>query len=65
MWTLGSDIAEFKHNASLLDGTGKVVFHNLFFSHDEAGLTKLLDRIAQTGKSPSAIVVGMESTGYC
>jgi len=64
MWTLGIDIAKFKHNASLLDESGRVVFKNLFFTNDGVGLEKLLNRIAETGRSPAGIVAGMESTGH-
>lgn len=64
MWTLGIDIAKRNHNASLLDEAGKTVFNNLTFTNDNEGLEKLLKRIDLSGKSPSQIVMGMESTGH-
>ena len=63
MWTLGIDIAKQKHNASLLDDNGQVVFRNLVFSNDQQGLDKLLKRIASSGKSPAEIHAGMEASG--
>lgn len=63
MWTLGIDIAKQKHNASLLDDNGQVVFRNLTFTNDQKGLDKLLRRLSLTGKSPAEILVGMEATG--
>ena len=61
---LGIDIAKKKHNASLLDHQGQIVFTNLAFTNDDAGLEKLLKRISALGKIPADIIVGMEATGY-
>jgi len=64
MWTLGIDIAKFKHNATLLDEDGNKVFANFSFTNDQAGLTQLLDKITAAGQAPDQVVVGMEATGH-
>lgn len=64
MWTLGIDIAKYKHNASLINDQGKTVFRNLVFTNDQKGLDKLLKLIEETGQAPEAITIGMEATGH-
>ena len=64
MWTLGIDVAKKKHYATLLDHQGELVFTNLAFTNDDAGLEKLLRRISASGKRPEEITIGMEATGH-
>lgn len=64
MWTLGIDVAKYKHNATLLDEAGNKVFANFSFTNDQLGLDQLLDRISAAGQSPKGIVIGMEATGH-
>ena len=64
MWTLGMDVAKRRHNATLLDEEGKVVFRNLSFPHSREGVEVLLTRLADTGQSPTGILIGMEATGH-
>jgi transposase len=64
MWTLGIDVAKYKHNATLIDENGRAVFRNLSFQNNLEGLNKLLERIRDTGQSPAGVTVGMEATGH-
>ena len=64
MWTLGIDVAKRRHNATLLDGEGKVVFRNFSFAQSPEGLEALLVKLAATGQSPAGILIGMEATGH-
>ena len=64
MWTLGIDVAKYKHNATLIDENGKNVFRNMSFTNDNEGLNKLLKRVSNAGQSPAGITVGMEATGH-
>ena len=64
MWKLGIDIAKHKHNATLLDEQGKIVFRNLSFNNSNDGVEKLLDHIEKTGHSIKGITVVMEATGH-
>ena len=64
MWTLGIDIAKYRHNATLLNESGKAIFRNLSFTNDIEGLEILLSKISATGQAFAGIVVGMEATGH-
>lgn len=64
MFTLGIDIAKYRHNASLLNEKGELLFGNFAFNNDQKGLDKLLGRLKSLGLSPSQILVGMEATGH-
>ncbi len=64
MWTLGLDVAKYRHHATLLDEAGRTVFSNLSFAQSREGVAVLLDRLAATGQAPAAIRVGMEATGH-
>lgn len=64
MWTLGIDIAKRRHNATLLDAEGKVVFRNFSFAHSHQGVNGFAAKLAATGQSPAGILIGMEATGH-
>lgn len=64
MWTLGIDVAKRRHHATLLDEDGKPVFRNVAFCQSREGVDGLLARLAETGRSPAGIRIGMEATGH-
>ena len=64
MWTLGIDVAKRRHHATLLDEDGKPVFRNVAFRQSREGVDGLLARLAETGRSPAGIRIGMEATGH-
>ena len=55
MWTLGLDVAKYRHHATLLDEAGGTVFSNLSFTQSREGVAVLLERLAATGQAPAAI----------
>jgi transposase len=64
MWTLGIDVGKRRHNASLLDQKGNVIFRNFSFAHSAEGIDSLLSRLSDTGLASSDILIGMEATGH-
>jgi transposase len=64
MWTLGIDVAKFRHCATLLDEAGRPVFTNLSVEHSRQGVEALVLRLAACGPAPAGIRVGMEATGH-
>jgi transposase len=64
MWTLGIDVGKRRHNASLLDQDGNVIFRNFSFTNSAEGVHSLLSKLADTGRPPSDILIGMEATGH-
>lgn len=64
MWTLGIDVAKHRHHATLLDEDRKPAFRNEAFAQSRDGVDGLLARLAETGRSPAGIRMGMEATGH-
>jgi transposase len=64
MWTLGIDVAKYRHHATLLDEAGRTVFSNLSFAQSREGVAVLLERLAASAQAPESIRVGMEATGH-
>lgn len=64
MWTLGIDVAKYRHHATLLDEAGRTVFANLSVAQSRTGVDGLVARLASSGQAPAGIRVGMEATGH-
>lgn len=64
MWTLGIDVAKYRHGATLLDEAGRPVFTNLRVDPSREGVQVLLQRLAACGPAPAGLRVGMEATGH-
>ncbi|PHE84034.1 IS110 family transposase [Bacillus toyonensis] len=64
MYYLGIDIAKHKHDASIIDDTGKLLAKPISFPNDAQGGQALLDWIFQCIDSPSEMLIGMEATGH-
>lgn len=64
MLICGIDIAKHKHEASLIDESGKLLSKSLSFTNDSNGAATLLDYLTKLNQDNQEIVFGMEATGH-
>lgn len=64
MLICGIDIGKFKHEACLIDETGRQIAKSLRFANTTEGARKLLDYFNGCNPEKEVIVIGMESTGH-
>lgn len=64
MLICGIDIAKNKHEASLIDQTGKLLSKSLSFSNDKNGAANLVEYISKLNPDNQEVVFGMEATGH-
>jgi transposase len=64
MLICGIDIGKFRHEACVIDETGKQLSKTLSFTNTTDGGEKLLEYLKQNNPDKQIIVVGMESTGH-
>lgn len=64
MFYVGIDIAKNKHEASLIDGTGKSIVDSISFTNTKEGCEKLLALLERFEVDKSSVVIGMEATGH-
>jgi transposase len=64
MLICGIDIAKNKHEASLVDESGKLLSKSLRFSNDNSGAASLLEYLSKLNPDGQDIIFGMEATGH-
>ncbi|GHS90389.1 hypothetical protein AGMMS49957_16290 [Synergistales bacterium] len=64
MYYVGIDIAKHKHEASIIDPSGKLMSGSVSFANTKEGCDKLIALFAKLGIAKNDIVVGMEATGH-
>lgn len=64
MFIIGIDIAKRKHEAVIVDETGKIVQKAFSFANTCTGYNKLLDRVRKFSEQKEQLVFGMESTSH-
>ena len=64
MYYCGIDIAKFRHEASVINASGKSLQDSISFANDKNGCEKLLAVFEKFGISVSDVVIGMEATGH-
>ena len=64
MLICGIDIGKFRHEARIIDETGKRLAKTLSFTNTTDGGEKLLEYFNQSNPDNQTIVVGMEATGH-
>jgi len=64
MLICGIDIGKFRHEACIIDETGKQLAKTLSFTNTTDGGEKLLEYIKQNNPKAEVVVVGMEATGH-
>lgn len=64
MYYCGIDIAKHKHEATVIDETGKALLDSLSFANSKEGCEKLLSLFRRLSISKEALLIGMEATGH-
>jgi len=64
MFYCGIDIAKYKHEASVIDASGKALLDSISFSNSKDGCEKVLALFEKLGVTSASVVVGMEATGH-
>ena len=64
MYYCGIDIAKFRHEASVINASGKSLQDSISFANHKNGCEKLLAVFEKCGISVSNVVIGMEATGH-
>ena len=64
MFYCGIDIAKYKHEASVIDMSGKALSNSITFANDRQGCEKVLAIFEKSEITPDNIVIGMEATGH-
>ena len=64
MYCCGIDIAKYKHEATVIDESGKALLDSISFSNSKEGCEKLLELFDRFGVSKETLLIGMEATGH-
>ena len=64
MLICGIDIGKFRHEACIMDETGKQLAKTLSFTNTTDGGEKLIEYFNQVNPNNQVIVIGMEATGH-
>lgn len=64
MFYAGIDIAKYKHEATVIDSTGKALLESISFTNSKEGCEKLLGLFQRLGVAREDVLVGMEATGH-
>ncbi len=64
MFYCGIDIAKYKHEASVVDASGKALIDSIPFANDRQGCEKILTVFEKFEIATDDVVIGMEATGH-
>lgn len=64
MYYCGIDIAKHKHEATVIDKTGKALLDSISFSNSTEGCEKLLALFERLSIAKDELLIGMEATGH-
>ena len=64
MYYCGIDIAKYKHEATVIDESGKALLDSISFANTKEGCEKLLDLFERLSISKEELLIGMEATGH-
>lgn len=64
MYYVGIDIAKRKHEASVIDGDGKLLCGSISFANSKEGCDSLIAQFVKLGVPINDMIVGMEATGH-
>ena len=60
----GIDIAKYKHEATVIDESGKALLDSISFANTKEGCEKLLALFERLSISKAELLIGMEATGH-
>ena len=64
MFYCGIDIAKYKHEASIIDQSGKALSDSISFSNSKEGCERVLSLFKRIEISKNELIIGMEATGH-
>jgi len=64
MYYCGIDIAKYKHEATVIDESGKALLDSISFANTKEGCEKLLSLFEHLSISKYELLIGMEATGH-
>lgn len=64
MYYCGIDIAKYKHEATVIDESGRALLDSISFSNTKEGCEKLLALFERLNISKEELLIGMEATGH-
>lgn len=64
MYYCGIDIAKYKHEASIIDGSGKALLDSISLTNTKEGCEKLLALFERLNIPREELLIGMEATGH-
>lgn len=64
MYYCGIDIAKYKHEATVIDESGKALLDSISFANTKEGCEKLLALFERLSISKEDLLIGMEATGH-
>lgn len=64
MYYCGIDIAKYKHEASVIDETGKALLDSISFANSKEGCEKVLSLFERLDIPKEELLIGMEATGH-
>lgn len=64
MYYCGIDIAKYKHEATMIDESGKALLDSISFINTKEGCEKLLALFERLSISKDELLIGMEATGH-
>jgi len=64
MYYCGIDIAKYRHEAAVIDNTGKALLDSISFSNSKEGCEKLLNLFERLSIPKDDLLIGMEATGH-
>ena len=64
MYYCGIDIAKYKHEATVIDESGRALLDSISFSNTKEGCEKLLALFERLDISKEDLLIGMEATGH-
>lgn len=64
MFYCGIDIAKYRHEATVIDMSGKALSNSIPFANDRQGCEKILAIFEKSEITPDDVIIGMEATGH-
>lgn len=64
MYYCGIDIAKYKHEATVIDESGRALLDSISFANTKEGCEKLLSLFERLSISKDELLIGMEATGH-
>lgn len=64
MYYCGIDIAKYKHEATVIDESGKALLESISLSNSKSGCEKLLALFERLSIGKDDLLIGMEATGH-